>query len=60
MLVRDFMTKKVFTLQIDKKVFAAQQIMNWAHVRHIPVVDRERRLVGIVTHRDLLELRSLR
>jgi CBS domain-containing membrane protein len=48
------MTKKVFTLQIDKKVFAAQQIMNWAHVRHIPVVDRDGRLVGIVTHRDLL------
>src|SRR6266542_6005481 len=28
--------------------------MNWAHVRHIPVVDRDGRLVGIVTHRDLL------
>jgi len=36
------------------KDFAAQQIMNWAHVRHIPVVDRDGRLVGIVTHRDLL------
>ena len=41
MLVHDYMTKKVFTLQIDKKVFAAQQIMNWAHMRHIPVVDRD-------------------
>jgi CBS domain-containing membrane protein len=28
--------------------------MNWAHVRHIPVVDRDGRLVGVVTHRDLL------
>lgn len=54
MLVRDCMTKKVFSLPNDKKVFAAQQIMNWAHVRHIPVVDRDGRLVGIVTHRDLL------
>jgi len=47
MLVREFINKTVFTLQNDKKVRAQQQIMNWAHVRHIPVVDRERRLVGI-------------
>jgi CBS domain-containing membrane protein len=29
--------------------------MEWAHVRHVPVVDREGRVVGIVSHRDLLE-----
>ena len=55
MLVRDYMTKKVFTLRIDKKLFIAQEIMEWAHCRHVPVVDREGRVVGIVSHRDLLK-----
>ncbi|MFQ5803491.1 MAG: CBS domain-containing protein [Candidatus Methylomirabilales bacterium] len=54
MLVRDYMTSKVFTIRVDKKLFVAQDIMDWAHVRHVPVVDREQRVVGIVSHRDLL------
>lgn len=54
MLVRDYMTKKVFTLPADKKLFVAKQIMEWAHVRHVPVVDREGHVVGLVSHRDLL------
>lgn len=55
MLVRDYMTEQVFTLRVDKKLFIAQEIMEWAHVRHVPVVDREGRVVGIVSHRDLLK-----
>ncbi|TAK06950.1 MAG: CBS domain-containing protein [Candidatus Manganitrophaceae bacterium] len=54
MRVYDYMTQKVFTIRSDKKLFAAQEIMNWARVRHIPVVDQDNRLVGVVSHRDLL------
>lgn len=54
MQVRDHMTNKVFTIQVDKKMFAVQEIMQWAHIRHLPVVDRAKRVVGIVSHRDLL------
>lgn len=54
MRVSDYMTRKVFTLRSDKKLFAAQEIMNWARVRHVPVVDKDNRLVGVVSHRDLL------
>jgi predicted transcriptional regulator len=54
MLVRDYMTEQVFTLRSDKTLFVAQEIMGWAHVRHIPVVDREKRVVGMVSHRDIL------
>src|SRR5690242_8633204 len=54
MLVRDLMARKVLTLQDDNKLIVVQQIMGWAHIRHIPVVDRERRVVGVVSHRDLL------
>ncbi len=54
MNVSDLMTTAVFTLQLDKRVFVAQQIMDWAHIRHIPVVDRRGRVAGLVSHRDIL------
>jgi CBS domain-containing membrane protein len=55
MVVRDIMTTKVFTIRSDKKVFVAKEIMEWAHVRHVPVVDAGNRLVGIISHRDILD-----
>jgi len=54
MLVRDHMTKKVFTIRTDKMLVAVREIMHWAHVRHVPVVDPRGMLVGIISHRDLL------
>jgi len=54
MRVADLMTPKVFTLLAEKKLFVAQQVMDWAHIRHIPVVDDHGRLVGLVSHRDIL------
>lgn len=53
-LVRDYMTAKVFTIRADKKLIAVQEIMQWARIRHIPVVDSENRIVGMISHRDLL------
>jgi len=55
MRVRDIMTTKVFTIRADKKAFVAKEIMEWAHIRHIPVVDASNQLVGIISHRDILE-----
>ena len=52
--VADLMTRKVFTLEAEKRLFIAQQIMDWAHVRHVPVVDGQGRVVGLVSHRDVL------
>lgn len=54
MSVRQIMTTKLFTIRSDKKLFAAGEIMNWAHTRHVPVVDAQGRLEGIVSHRDVL------
>lgn len=54
MKVSDLMTTAVFTLRLDKQVFIAQQIMDWAHIRHVPVVDHRWRVVGLVSHRDIL------
>jgi CBS-domain-containing membrane protein len=30
--------------------------MAWRHIRHVPVEDDEGRLVGLISHRDLLRL----
>ena len=54
MRVRDCMTAKVFTVRLDKKLIVVQEMMGWARVRHIPVVDQTGAVVGIISHRDLL------
>ena len=48
------MTTRVFTIREDKQLLAAREIMAWAHVRHVPVVDAQGGLVGILSHRDIL------
>jgi CBS domain-containing protein len=54
MVVRDVMSTPVFTIREDKHLRAVEEIMKWAHIRHVPVVDVGGRLVGIISHRDLL------
>lgn len=53
-LVRDLMTSKVFTLRPDATMARLYELMDSKHIRHIPVVDGDEDLVGLVTHRDLL------
>ena len=31
-------------------------MMQWKHIRHVPVEDDEHKLVGLVTHREILQL----
>lgn len=52
-LVRDVMTSPVTTLDPNDKLATAADVMNLGRIRHIPVVDDEGELVGIVTQRDL-------
>ena len=54
MLVRERMTAPVVTVPRDTDYQQALQIMQEKRLRRLPVVDRERRLVGIVAERDLL------
>ena len=56
MRVKDIMTEKVHTVRLDRKTIVAEEIMEWANVRHVPVVDAKDAVVGILTHRDLLRV----
>jgi CBS domain-containing protein len=52
--VGQFMSKDLFTVSPDDLIDLAASVMDWRHIRHVPVEDREGRLVGLVTHRGLL------
>jgi acetoin utilization protein AcuB len=47
------MTRKVITVDPDKTVFEAQELMAHNHIRHLPVIDQDQQLIGIVTDRDI-------
>jgi len=46
----------LFTVRPDDLVDLAASVMDWRHIRHVPVEDNEGRLVGLISHRDLLRL----
>jgi CBS domain-containing protein/gamma-glutamyl:cysteine ligase YbdK (ATP-grasp superfamily) len=56
--VGQFMSTDLFTVRPDDLVDLAASVMDWRHIRHVPVEDDEGRLVGLVTHRGLLHLFS--
>ncbi len=55
MRVREIMQKEVVTLGLEDSLDVAEDIMTLGRVRHLPVVAGDRRLVGLVTQRDLLK-----
>jgi len=54
--VRDCMTRSAVTIHSDALVRGAVDMMRKRRIRHLPVVDRGERLVGIVTDRDLRQV----
>jgi CBS domain-containing protein len=52
--VSEVMQSEVVTLTSHETLDLTQDIMSLGRVRHLPVVDADQRLVGIVSHRDLL------
>jgi len=54
--IEQFMTTDLFTVNKDELVDLVACLMDWEHIRHVPVEDNEHRLVGIVTHRTLLRI----
>jgi CBS domain-containing protein len=54
--VGQFMTTDLFTVQPDDLIDLAASVMDWRHIRHVPVEDDAGRLVGLITHRQLIRL----
>jgi CBS domain-containing protein len=54
--VRDLMTTDLFTVLPSDVLDLASAVMDWRHVRHVPVEDEAGRLVGLLGRKALLRL----
>ena len=54
--VAEIMTTDLFTVRPDDVVDLAARVMEWKHVRHVPVEARTGEVVGLLSHRALLRL----
>lgn len=51
--VADLMTKEVVTLVANDTLNVADDVMSLARIRHMPVVDEDGLVVGLISQRDL-------
>jgi CBS-domain-containing membrane protein len=54
--VEQLMSTDLFTVNEDEPIDLAAHVMDWKHIRHVPVEDSENHLVGLVSHRALVRL----
>lgn len=52
--IRDIMTRKVISVSPDTPIFDAARIISEHNFAGIPVVDKDNKLIGIVTEYDLI------
>jgi len=52
--VADIMSTDLFTVLPEDVLDLATSVMEWRHIRHVPVEDANGRLVGLLSHRALL------
>ncbi|MFW6368958.1 MAG: CBS domain-containing protein [Myxococcota bacterium] len=53
-LVEDLMSENPFTLNQGSTLAEAWDMMETSHVRHVPILDQDGALVGLLTERDVL------
>ncbi len=53
MIVKDYMTRHPVLIEPNRSVVEAQGVMAETRVRHLPVVEKGKRLVGLVTQETL-------
>jgi acetoin utilization protein AcuB len=47
------MTRKVITVDQEATIFDAQELLAKNKIRHLPIIDKDQRLIGIITDRDI-------
>lgn len=52
--VGQLMTRELFAIHPEDVIDLAASMMEWEHIRHVPVEDDEGKLVGLLSHRALL------
>ena len=54
MLVQDWMSSKIITVEHDASIMKASKLMKQNGIQHLPVL-KDKRLIGIISDRDLKE-----
>ncbi len=54
------MTRKVYTVSEDSTIREIAQLMNRRNINRVPVIDKQERLVGIITRADLVSCMAQR
>lgn len=54
--VGQVMQTDLFTVHPEDLIDLAASLMDWEHIRHVPVEDHDGRLVGVVSHRRVLRM----
>lgn len=55
LLVEEFMSTDLITVREDDILELVTNLMNWRRIRHIPVEDKQGKLVGLITARNILK-----
>lgn len=56
LIVEEFMTTDLFTVQKDDILEFVANLIDWRHIRYVPVEDDKKHLVGLVTMRGLFDI----
>lgn len=51
---KDIMTIKIKSVSLDTKIFDAQLLLTKSKIRHLPVIDQDKKLINFLSHRDLV------
>jgi len=54
-IVRDLMTEKMITVNLDTSMDQCMGLMNQYHIRHLPVIEDDK-MVGMVSMRDVVDV----
>ncbi len=50
------MSTELWTVESSSNLLFVDEVMKWARIRHVPYVDPNGNLLGIISHRDLLSM----
>ena len=50
----DIMTTEIITVDLKTSADIAIKIMGESNIRHLPVVDKDNKLINFISHRDLI------
>jgi CBS domain-containing protein len=54
--VWEIMSTDLFTVSADDPIMLAASMMDWRHIRHVPVEDDAGQFVGLISNRDVLRV----